>query len=104
MPLCSGARPSADAGPRPSRAPPELRGGRWCVVPGAGPRRNDQNGGFDGNYSVDLDCDDGDRSNNKGNSSISTLVYVPAGTYELRHAYSSGVSYPGYDPVYLCGA
>jgi Flp pilus assembly protein TadG len=59
---------------------------------------------YDGNYSVELDCDDGNSSNNKGNSSISTLVYVPAGTYELRYAYSSRVDYPSYDPTYLCGS
>ncbi|MGA2290145.1 TadE/TadG family type IV pilus assembly protein [Bradyrhizobium sp.] len=57
---------------------------------------------FDGNYSVELDCDNG--SGTKGNSSISTLVYAPAGTYELRYAYASRIGYPSYDPTYLCGS
>jgi Flp pilus assembly protein TadG len=57
---------------------------------------------FDGNYAVELDCDNG--SGTKGNSAISTLVYAPAGTYELRYAYASRVSYPSYDPTYLCGS
>ena len=42
---------------------------------------------FDGSYSVELDCDNG--SGTKGNSSISTLVYLPGGAYELRYAYAS---------------
>jgi Flp pilus assembly protein TadG len=57
---------------------------------------------FDGSYSVELDCDNG--SGTKGNSSISTLVYLPGGAYELRYAYASRVDYPSYDPVYLCGS
>jgi Flp pilus assembly protein TadG len=57
---------------------------------------------YDGNFSVELDCDNG--SGTKGNSAISTLVYAPAGSYELRYAYSSRVSYPAYDPAYLCGS
>jgi hypothetical protein len=51
---------------------------------------------------VELDCDNG--SNTKGNSAISTLIYLPAGTYELRYAYISRVDYPGYDPAYVCGS
>jgi Flp pilus assembly protein TadG len=59
---------------------------------------------YDGNYAVELDCDNGNGSNDKGNSSISTLVYAPAGTYELRYAYTSRVDYPSYDPTYLCSS
>ena len=57
---------------------------------------------YDGNYSVELDCDNG--SGGAGNSSISTLAYLAAGTYELRYAYAARVDYPGYDPAYLCGS
>jgi len=57
---------------------------------------------FDGSYSVELDCDNG--SGTKGNSSISTLFYLPGGAYELRYAYASRVDYPSYDPAYLCGS
>jgi len=57
---------------------------------------------YDGNYSVELDCDNG--SDSAGNSSISTLIYAPAGTYELRYSFASRVDYPSYDPVYLCGS
>jgi Flp pilus assembly protein TadG len=59
---------------------------------------------YDGSYSVELDCDNGNSGNDKGNSSISTLVYLPGGAYELRYAYSSRVDYPSYDPAYLCGS
>jgi hypothetical protein len=58
---------------------------------------------FEGNYSVELDCDDG--SGRRGNSSITTqLSYLSAGTYELRYAYRSRVGYSNYDPTYLCGS
>jgi Flp pilus assembly protein TadG len=57
---------------------------------------------YDGNYSVELDCDNG--SHGAGNSSISTLVYLAAGAYELRYSYASRVDYPSYDPAYLCGS
>jgi hypothetical protein len=43
-------------------------------------------------------------TNDKGNSSISTLVYLPAGSYELRYAYASRIPYPDYDPTYICGS
>ena len=56
----------------------------------------------DGGFSVELDCDNG--SGNKGNSSITTLVYIPSGSYELRYNYASRVSYPNYEPVYLCSS
>jgi Flp pilus assembly protein TadG len=51
---------------------------------------------------AELDCDNG--SNSAGNSSISTSVYLPAGSYELRYDYSGRVDYANYDPVYLCGS
>jgi Flp pilus assembly protein TadG len=57
---------------------------------------------YDGNYSVELDCDNG--SHSAGNSAISTLTYLAAGTYELRYSYASRIDYPDYDPVYLCGS
>ena len=56
----------------------------------------------DGGFSVELDCDNG--SGNQGNSSITTLVYIPSGSYELRYNYASRVSYPNYEPVYLCSS
>jgi Flp pilus assembly protein TadG len=56
------------------------------------------------NYSVELDCDNGSTTNDKGNSSISTLTYLPAGSYELRYNYASRVNYPSYEPTYLCGS
>ncbi len=56
----------------------------------------------DGNFSAELDCDNG--SNSAGNSSISTNVYLPAGSYELRYNYDGRVDYPDYDPAYICGS
>ena len=50
---------------------------------------------------AELDCDNG--TNASGNSSITTTVYLPAGSYELRYYYSGRVDYSNYDPVYLCG-
>jgi Flp pilus assembly protein TadG len=55
----------------------------------------------DGNFSVELDCDNG--SGTKGNSAISTQAYLAAGTYELRYNYTSRVDYPNYNPTYICG-
>jgi len=57
---------------------------------------------FDGGYSVELDADNG--SHSAGNSAISTLVYMPSGSYELRYAYTGRVDYPDYDPAYVCGS
>ncbi len=57
---------------------------------------------YDGNFSVELDCDNG--SGNSGNSAISTLTYLAAGSYELRYAYSSRVAYPDYGYAYICGS
>jgi len=57
---------------------------------------------YNGNYTVELDCDNGNHS--AGNSSISTLVTLAAGSYELRYSYTSRVDYPSYDPAYLCGS
>lgn len=56
----------------------------------------------EGNFSGELDCDDG--TGRKGNSAISTLAYLAAGTYELRYFFTSRVTYPNYDPPYLCGS
>ena len=56
----------------------------------------------DGNYSAELDCDNG--SGTAGNSSISTRAYLSAGNYELRYNYSGRIFYPDYSPVYVCGA
>ena len=50
----------------------------------------------DGTHSVELDCN--------GNSSMSTKVYVPAGSYELRYFYKARVSYPEYAPAFICGS
>ena len=55
----------------------------------------------EGNFAAELDCENG--SHNAGNSSISTNIYLPAGSYELRYNYESRVDYPDYDPAYLCG-
>jgi Flp pilus assembly protein TadG len=55
----------------------------------------------EGSFSAELDCDNG--SGTAGNSSISTEIYLPAGSYELRYNYVSRVDYPHYDPTYLCG-
>ena len=55
----------------------------------------------EGNFSAELDCDNG--SGSAGNSSISTKIYLPAGSYEMRYNYVSRVDYPNYDPTYLCG-
>lgn len=55
----------------------------------------------EGNFSAELDCDNGGGS--AGNSSISTNIYLPAGSYELRYNYVSRVNYPNYNPTYLCG-
>jgi Flp pilus assembly protein TadG len=56
---------------------------------------------FDGNYSVELDCENG--SDSAGNSSITTQVYLAAGDYELRYAYASRIPYLNYGTAYLCG-
>ena len=55
-----------------------------------------------GNYSIELDCDNG--SGNAGNSSISTMVYLAAGSYELRYNYASRVTFYDYDPAYVCAS
>ena len=70
-----------------------LRGNRPCW-------RNHGHGS-EGNFAAELDCENG--SHNAGNSSISTNIYLPAGSYELRYNYESRVDYPDYDPAYLCG-
>ncbi len=57
---------------------------------------------FDGNFSVELDCENG--TNSKGNSSISTKVYLSAGSYELRFGYASRVFYLDYGSAYICGS
>jgi hypothetical protein len=56
----------------------------------------------EGRRAAELDCDNG--SGSAGNSSISTRVKLAAGNYELRYFYRSRVSYPNYDPLYLCGS
>jgi hypothetical protein len=56
----------------------------------------------EGSHSAELDCDNG--VGTKGNSSISTSVYMAAGNYELRWFYRSRVDYPNYDPAYICGS
>ncbi len=55
----------------------------------------------EGVRSAELDCDNGSQS--AGNSSISTSVYLAAGSYELRYNYAGRIDYPNYDPAYLCG-
>lgn len=55
----------------------------------------------EGTHSAELDCDNG--GGGAGNSSISTKIYMPTGNYELRYNYVSRVSYPDYDPAYICG-
>ena len=55
----------------------------------------------EGNFSAELDCDNG--GGGAGNSSISTNIYLPAGSYELRYNYVSRVNYTNYNPTYLCG-
>ena len=55
----------------------------------------------DGNYSAELDCDNG--SGTAGNSSISTRSYLTAGNYELRYNYSGRIVYSDYSPLYICG-
>jgi Flp pilus assembly protein TadG len=56
----------------------------------------------EGNFSAELDCDNG--GGQSGNSSISTSVYLPTGSYELRYNYASRVDYPDYNPTYICGS
>jgi Flp pilus assembly protein TadG len=55
-----------------------------------------------GTHSAELDSDNG--SGSAGNSSVSTKKYLNVGNYELRWNYTSRVSYPDYDPVYICGS
>lgn len=56
----------------------------------------------EGRQSAELDCDNG--SGSAGNSAISTKTELKLGNYELRYFYRSRVSYPNYDPAYLCGS
>ncbi len=56
----------------------------------------------EGQTAAELDCDNGNGT--KGNSAISTQVYMEYGNYELRWFYRSRVDYPDYDPVYICGS
>jgi len=56
----------------------------------------------EGVRSAELDCDNGDHS--AGNSSISTSVYLPVGTYELRYFFDSRINYADYNPAYICGS
>lgn len=51
---------------------------------------------------AELDCDNGHGTG--GNSSISTSVYLAAGSYELRYNYTGRIDYVDYDPVYICGS
>ncbi len=46
----------------------------------------------EGVRSAELDCDNGSQS--AGNSSISTSVYLAAGSYELRYNYAGRIDYP----------
>lgn len=55
----------------------------------------------EGNFSAELDCDNG--SGSAGNSAISSRIYMPVGNYELRYNYASRVLYPNYEPTYICG-
>ncbi|MBV9077432.1 MAG: hypothetical protein JO048_08105, partial [Methylobacteriaceae bacterium] len=56
----------------------------------------------DGSFSAELDCDDG--HGQKGNSSISTKVYMAAGSYELRYSFIARVVYADYNPVAVCAS
>lgn len=55
-----------------------------------------------GSYAAELDCDNG--SGSAGNSSISTQVYLGAGSYELRYFYKARVHDVNYTPAYICGS
>ena len=55
----------------------------------------------DGNYSAELDCDNGNGT--AGNSSISTRAYLTAGAYELRYNYSGRTFYKNLSPTFVCG-
>jgi hypothetical protein len=57
----------------------------------------------DGGFSIELDCDRGDGTGRGANSAISTLNYMPAGTYELRYFYASRILYQDYGTAYICG-
>ena len=54
-----------------------------------------------GIQSGELDCDNG--SDTAGNSSISTKIYLTAGSYELRWEYAGRVGNEYYDTSYICG-
>lgn len=56
----------------------------------------------EGTHSAELDCDNANHT--AGNSSMSTKVYLQAGTYELRYFYRSRIDFPVLDPYYVCGA
>ena len=56
----------------------------------------------EGTHSGELDCENG--SDSKGNSSISTKVYLQAQTYELRWSYAGRITNNDYDPAYICGS
>ena len=56
----------------------------------------------EGGRSAELDCDNG--SGNKGNSSISTKVYMEAGNYELRYNYTLRTTYTEYTYSVICGS
>ena len=55
----------------------------------------------EGSHAAELDCSNS--SGTAGNSAISSKVYMAAGNYELRYFYRGRVSYPDYDPAYICG-
>lgn len=54
----------------------------------------------EGSHSIELDCDNG--SGTRGNSSITTKMYLASGYYELRYFYRSRIVYPNYEPVSVC--
>ncbi len=56
----------------------------------------------EGVTAAELDCDNG--VGTAGNSAISTEKFLEVGTYELRWFYRARVTYPHYDPVYICGS
>ena len=56
----------------------------------------------EGSHGAELDCDNGSAS--AGNSSMSTLVYFAAGTYQIVYYYVARVPYPNYDTSTRCGS